>query len=514
MAATIADLTAQLKLNNANFKRGLSDSKRSINGFQKNISNMKRLLIGAFTITAAVATFKKAIASTQGTTDNLARNMGAAKEATTALLSSITTGDWGGLINNMRMAAEAGRDYADAMDEVGDHYRSIRIQAALAEKKVLNLRTIATDTAQQDKDRVAAYKEIVSILSTQINKEQKITEQSLQAQIDKLATRNGLTREQGELLKDYVINYDTLTEKELRATEQVKILRDELSKLNREGKSIALGVATVGADKEKIKEIEQLIKNRLAMMDEQERKYYEISEAINKFTDEERQAIADTIVQGAALERKLVSLMNEGVRGISSIGKAGKAATTEIKALVNQLDGIEPWMTKPFPVDTFKKDSRTASQIGMDADASEVIAALADIAGEDVVGSFDDITESAEKLGTTVGVMLVNQFQSLGYAIGQSLSGVEGSFASLGKSILDNLGSILIMAGLSSTPIGWGLVIAGAAMQLGSGIFGGLGSSVNESSASNYSHNVTFSISGNNLVGVLDNTNDRTNVVT
>jgi len=75
--------------------------------------------------------------------------------------------------------------------------------------------------------------------------------------------------------------------------------------------------------------------------------------------------------------------------------------------------------------------------------------------------------------------MLVNSISSLGQAVGEAIRGVEGAFVDLGKIILENLGNILIMVGMAATPIGWGLVAAGAAIQLGGGLLKGLGGGSN-----------------------------------
>ncbi|MBG7617699.1 MAG: hypothetical protein IZT57_04950, partial [Chloroflexi bacterium] len=102
---------------------------------------------------------------------------------------------------------------------------------------------------------------------------------------------------------------------------------------------------------------------------------------------------------------------------------------------------------------------------------------------------------------------LVNSFDQLGVSIGKALSGAEDALKSLGLAILQNLGNILIMAGFAMGPAGLPLIIAGAAMQIGGGIFKGLGGGVSPSTAVGNSYsdggNVNFRISGPDLVGTL-----------
>ena len=121
---------------------------------------------------------------------------------------------------------------------------------------------------------------------------------------------------------------------------------------------------------------------------------------------------------------------------------------------------------------------------------------------------FNDIKgfgEEAANVMADVGLMIVNQFDSLGEAIGQSIAGIEGSLQNLGQTILQNLGNILIMAGMASGNIP--LIIAGASIQLGQGIWKGLSGrtgTIPNSIDSGYMNSaVTFRISGESLVGVL-----------
>jgi len=122
----------------------------------------------------------------------------------------------------------------------------------------------------------------------------------------------------------------------------------------------------------------------------------------------------------------------------------------------------------------------------------------------------EDVTVEAEKMGRSVGMTLVNSFESLGESIGKVLGGATDALRDLGRMILQNLGNILIMAGFQSMNIG--MIVAGAAIQLGGGIIRGLGSqsSVPTTSLGYASQaNVQFQISGQNLVGTLNRQNNR-----
>ena len=136
------------------------------------------------------------------------------------------------------------------------------------------------------------------------------------------------------------------------------------------------------------------------------------------------------------------------------------------------------------------------------------------IANENPFDDIDPVDEEMKNLGKTVGVMLVSQFDSLGEAIGRNMAGAEEDLNKLGQSIMNNLGNILIMAGFQSGNVG--MVIAGAAIQLGSGISKGLGADpITNRTGGNFGGgaSVMFNISGKNLVGVMDrNSNYNTQV--
>ena len=121
--------------------------------------------------------------------------------------------------------------------------------------------------------------------------------------------------------------------------------------------------------------------------------------------------------------------------------------------------------------------------------------------------------ETAKELGDQIGMSLVNQFDILGVAIGKFASGAEDSFRGLGDAIMQNLGNILIMMGAQTGNLG--LVLAGAAIQLGGGILRGLGSNSNNQSINRApGGEMRFRVEGNDLVTVLNRNNYSNNLNT
>jgi hypothetical protein len=127
--------------------------------------------------------------------------------------------------------------------------------------------------------------------------------------------------------------------------------------------------------------------------------------------------------------------------------------------------------------------------------------------------TFPNIEKAAlptEGLAKMIGQNLIMQFDQLGYAIGQFASGAEGAFKSLGETIMQNLGNILIMMAAGMGPAGLPLLLAGIGLQLGGGILRGLGnntSGVRNGSGSSGGQ-VNFRIQGKDLHGTLQRYND------
>jgi hypothetical protein len=125
--------------------------------------------------------------------------------------------------------------------------------------------------------------------------------------------------------------------------------------------------------------------------------------------------------------------------------------------------------------------------------------------GGESFSKVEKMTLQTEKLGKSVGIMLVNSFDQLGVAIGGALNGADDALKQLGETILQNMGNILMMAGFSMGPAGIPLLIAGAVMQLGSGIIKGLGQSTPDVvNPGGGSAGVDFRIKGGDLVGVMN----------
>ena len=181
--------------------------------------------------------------------------------------------------------------------------------------------------------------------------------------------------------------------------------------------------------------------------------------------------------------------------------------------VLKQLDwGKEPQMSTPSPVigKTVEELKAMAGlQSLMDETIAGWVAGMDEAFGAETFEKVEKVKTGFDGFGEMIGMSLVSQFDSLGVAIGKFASGAEDSFKGLGDAIMQNLGNILIMMGAQSGNIG--LVLAGAAIQLGGGILRGLGqnsSNMKSLTPANSTHQ--FTIRGNDLVTVMDRNMNRT----
>lgn len=138
---------------------------------------------------------------------------------------------------------------------------------------------------------------------------------------------------------------------------------------------------------------------------------------------------------------------------------------------------------------------------------------------DEVISGEDDVTEwiraadlAALELQNTI-MQVASSFASLGTEIGRAMAGAEGAMESLGAAILQNVGNLMMMMGATSGNLP--LFLAGAAIQLGSGIINGLGSGQSNTAVnSSFGPNVRFNISGRNLVGSAERFTNYKEVVT
>lgn len=188
---------------------------------------------------------------------------------------------------------------------------------------------------------------------------------------------------------------------------------------------------------------------------------------------------------------------------ISEMEKEATSALPKIKQVVDSLG--ESVINFP-PFDPLIKDPNWHDQLVQKReDYLHLLNILRQFHDED-----EELIEGFTKAEQSIA-QVAQSIAGMGYEIGRALGGAEDSFESLAQTIAQNIGNLMMMFGAQTGNLP--LFLAGAAFQLGSGIFGGF-SSANQRTTAGYSSGVSFYMSGDNLVGVEQRHNQFKNVVT
>lgn len=136
---------------------------------------------------------------------------------------------------------------------------------------------------------------------------------------------------------------------------------------------------------------------------------------------------------------------------------------------------------------------------------------MAEAASNETFQKLNKINNAMQQMSTMMGVTLVKAAVDMGVAIAASMKGVEASIMDVVKALANNIGYIMMMAGIEAK--NWWLVAAGAAVQLGIGI-----SNIDDPSdriqTSSVSPKVEFGISGANLAATTKMNKQFMNVAT
>ena len=493
---TVTNLTAVLQMNNSKFKKGLTSSQKALKGFQNQVKAVGGMIAGAFAVGALVNFGREAV------------NVAMKAEGIRTAFARLNKPD---LLDDLQKATRR------TVSEVELMQASVR-----AENFKIPLEQLAT-FFQFATDRAIQTGESVQYLTQSI--------------ID------GIGRKSTLVLDNLGISASELQEEMKKVGDfgqaAANIIEREMKKAGNVMDTTAIQAAQLRARFEDLKEEagHGLIEAFIGVANVLEMKFNpqmsaarSIARDINKELDE----ISKRTTIGPVSIEQLFAL-EKAKRGLSS--------PTPAKSTLPSVSRPSTFMEQ-FPLGhaNISEDYQTTLNIlehklkyiadtGL-PNINEGLATTADLAenfdewlneitndfeeslGDESFTKVDKMNTGVDKLGASVGVMLVGSFDSLGEAIGRSLAGAESGIQDLGKAILQNLGSILIMAGFQSGNIP--MIVAGAALQLGSGIMRGLGSGT-EAGYSSYTggaNNVNFTISGNNLVGVLERHNNKHDMIT
>jgi hypothetical protein len=166
--AKIKALNAQINANNKAINKNKSLLEQQKNNVGNYGSALDRLKFGFGVVTAAAgAAFgaikigQKILESTKTTNDQLTASIKGVEGAFGVLIKSVATLNFDNLINRMAGAAQAGRDYAFAMAELGDMLRSYKLIEADTRAEIENSRNAMKDTNIPIQERIAIGEKLI-----------------------------------------------------------------------------------------------------------------------------------------------------------------------------------------------------------------------------------------------------------------------------------------------------------------------------------------------------------------
>jgi len=474
-------------MNNSKFKKGVKGSKKSLTGFQKQVQSMKGMIAGAFA-TAAVANFAKSSFQALDTQ----------RKAEAALLTSL-------------------KGRSDVQQRL--------ISQAQALQKI---------TLYGDEETIRAQ----ALLGTMIQEEETI--RKLIPLIQDFATAKGmqLSAAADLVAKSMGSSTNALSRYGIEVTGAVGS-SERLETMTRGLSNAFLGQAKAAAEadtsltqlKNKWGDFKEFMAGTLLEM---KPVVDGTIKAIRSKDISNWEKFLGLFSAQKALELQLMAEAMEdmdmhvgGVGGFLQSAEGGGGVSLPSVASVSPMgsDAVLPdfinsmtWLKGGDMEEAINNVRRGREEMeyfkGVLGDTSETIYASAgpavDMMGVNFNGLEDALSGVNKKgidIGQTVGMMLVNQFDSLGEAIGSFASGAEGAFNSLGDAIMQNLGNILIMMGAQMGPAGLPFILAGAGLQLGGGLLRGLGKKAPAMAGSSPGGSVDFRIQGKDLVGTLDRQN-------
>lgn len=122
---------------------------------------------------------------------------------------SVATWDFSNFVENMQAASRAGREYAEALDDLGDRTRALNIQEADSKRYILERMRILRDATKTEQERITAADQIIAKEDELAKKRTDNAKIAYDAEINRITKTNKISKEE---LEYYIKNYDQLTE--------------------------------------------------------------------------------------------------------------------------------------------------------------------------------------------------------------------------------------------------------------------------------------------------------------
>lgn len=478
----MADLAIKIDANSAELKRELNKTNQHFKKFGSQQKRMGKDIRNSWLkLTAAVAaaggaikTAEKIMMSTQGTGDQLTMKIEGLKGGFERLFEKVAEGDFSNLINDFNKARTAAENFTVAMDELGDVNRALSVQKAenLLRIEELKLEVEKFKYSNPEKAREAAQ-EIIRISEEEISKAVDVSEFQLKSIRNRLIETYDISLRDWDLLLDYISNYDKLTEsiyssdllsetdfEKAQKLEQVfKDLQDaKKNQVTMENVVAGFGeVEDIELSRKEINRLTEEYNELLANSSKEVKQWATVLPLVNKLTDEERQNIADVIIEMFGLQREMVRRQKQGETYLSQLDRQIEKEKEEVEV-------------KKDLVQTQKEYNDVVANSMMGFKGAEIGGLNIKMSGGDNVSGFDWIAAQMSN-ATDKAYLLTDAISGIGDAIQGMIAGNKSSWKDFVMSMLaggrDIINMLLAKAlaglfsdGATKGPVG--LLVAGA----------------------------------------------------
>ena len=188
----VADLTAQVKKE----EEAIGVHGRSVGQYGKVVEGLQKVFLGAAAGVAAMAgavEFGKAVMESTGqTADDLHKAVGGIKEGWNALLTTIATGDFSNLLDNMKEAIAAGEKYIETLDQIRDATRAVSVKQSEYRVEIEKLKTIQKDPSNSKDTRIEAGLKALDLEKKMLVENMALAQKKYEAEMEHAKSRTGL----------------------------------------------------------------------------------------------------------------------------------------------------------------------------------------------------------------------------------------------------------------------------------------------------------------------------------
>ena len=475
MANTQSTITTVMTMNNTRFKQGLKGSQRALSGFQKQMQQLKGMIIGTFAVGAVINFGRTAFQA-----------LDTQKKAEAQLLTALK----GKEDVQQRLIQQA--QTLQKVTLFGDE-ETIAAQAMIAafvkeEEAIKKVIPLVQDLATAKGMNLVAAADLVSKTlgsSTNALSRYGITVEGAVGSVERLESLvNGLTSAfEGQAAAAAAAD-TTLTQ-----------LKNEWGDVK---ESFAEFVMRTGVGFYRL--IDNSINPALGTMErilrDAAQEAEEMNKQFDKFVEKAKKMSSSPLAQSWMIDWRTWMEMAEQTR---DTGPPHQAPPNMRQTHHENAMALREGATNPYLPGAPMSWSYLWQEDPEEIIEEDVDGAIAEF--ERLEKAFEDLKDSLEK---SIGQLMLSYISDFGEAIGSMVAGVKYDFERLGQTIMENIGNIMLLTGIQMMQLGTpefiaagaGLALGGGLLQLGSGIWRGASKDGSE-------NEILLRARGNDLVGTI-----------